>query len=454
MVTASVQDSKQRAMVKSTQDDQGGVSRRQALALGYGAMSLGAAGLGGISWAILAGRAPHLPVVIKAVQNQLKIVPAPLRAAFQVWPSLDLLAEKMVARKLTPGLSLSVLHDGNLLYSKGFGLTNLDEQTATTPQSPFRIASITKQFTAAAILKLAEQGKLNVTDPLSRFLPDFPRATEVILSELMSHTAGMGDYINGQDKGILADAARRDFDSNSLLEAVKSSHPLFRTAPGTRWLYSNAGFALLGIIVERVSGLSFADFCAVNLFAPAGMAQTGIDPSWAMASDECSGYRPNYRAPTKFDAVLPISPSFSGGAGAIRSTTEDLCRWHAALLNGKVLQPKSLEAMRTPVLLKNGKPAVEKRGRDVLNYGYGLALGSQGPYKFMSHGGRVNGFTGQLRTFPEQKLTLAILYNSDGGGAPGFSAAQKGLRIEAARLGMGAIGVTLDAASGATPEIG
>jgi CubicO group peptidase (beta-lactamase class C family) len=155
----------------------------------------------------------------------------------------------------------------------------------------------------------------------------------------------------------------------------------------------------------------------------------------------CNGYRPNFRAPTKYDLAMPISPSFAGGAGAIRSTTEDLCLWHLALLSGKVLKPESVEAMLTPTLLRNGKPAYERQGADPLEYGLGQGLGTMKSLKLAAHGGRINGFTGHLRSFTDSKLTVAILYNSDGGGAPGFAAAQKGLKTEASRLGIEHLGL-------------
>ncbi len=388
---------------------------------------------------------PHLA----GVPAEIKAKVAELKNLALDWPSLDKLAQGMVTRKQSPGLALSVMHDGVLLYSKGFGLAHIENSTPATPQTGFRIASITKQFTAAAILLLAEDGKLSVGDPLSRFLPDFPRASEVTLKQLLSHTSGLGDYINGQNMAILTEAQHRDYTSDEVLHYISSKTPLYRARPGAAWLYSNSGFALLGIVVERLSGMSFADFCAERLFKPAGLAMTQIDRTCTVEA-ACNGYRPDYTAPTKFDVNTPVSPSFIGGAGAIRSTTEDLCRWHCALLNGKVLKKESLAAMLTPVMLNDGAPAYEHKGPEPLEYGFGMGLGAVGDIRYASHGGRVNGFTGHLRSFPAQKLTVAILYNSDGGGTPGFSAVQRALRTEASQLGLQTMGLSYrDAKNGA-----
>ena len=357
------------------------------------------------------------------------------------WPTLTALGQAMVDKKLTPGLSLSVMSAGVLLYSKGFGLANIEANAAATPQTEFRVASITKQFTAAAVLLLAEGGLLTLDDTLAKFLPAFPRAEKITLRQLLSHTSGMGDYINGQASSILTEAQTRDYTSEELISIITARQPLYRAQPGAAWLYSNSAFALLGIVVEKLSGMAYADFCAQHLFTPAGLSQTSIAKTCTTTAI-CNGYRPNFRAPTKYDLAMPISPSFAGGAGAIRSTTEDLCLWHCALLDGKVLKPESLQAMLTPTLLKNGKPAYERQGEDPLEYGLGQGLGTMKNLKLAAHGGRINGFTGHLRSFTDSKLTVAILYNSDGGGAPGFSEAQKRLKTEASRLGIDHLGLT------------
>ncbi len=412
------------------------MSRRNTLKMGL--MGLALLGLAGSATQVVRLASKSAPKKKVAAQVAAADIPRNIKD----WPSLDALGDNMVRRKLTPGVSLSVMHDGTLIYSKAFGVANVQSGAEMTPVTGSRVASITKQFTAAAVLLLAEQGKVRLDDPLSRFLPDFPRAGDITLRQMLSHTAGLSDYINGQSHDILVAAQTRDYTAEELVPIIRSRTPLYRFQPGTSWLYSNSGFALLGIVVEKVSGVAFADFCDQHLFKPAGLKNTTIDKTCTTAN-VCSGYTPNYRTAGGFDLNMPVSPSFIGGAGAIRSTTEDLCQWHCALLNGKVLKPHSVLAMTTPTLLKNGTPAYEHRGPEAMEYGLGMGIGTlpEDDLKVISHGGRVNGFTGHLRSVPEAKLTVAILYNSDGGGAPGFSAAQKSLRSEATKLGLKDVGV-------------
>ena len=399
------------------------MTRRTGLAAGLG-LALGA----------LAGCGPKAPAVASADRK-------PAAPPLKSWPSLDALAQKLIVDKLTPGISLSVMLGGVLLYSKGFGIADVVTGAPVTPQTGFRIASITKQFTAAAVMKLAELGKLSIDDSLAKFLPDVAGAENVTLREMLSHTSGMGDYINGQDKDILIAAQHTDYSPDALLNIILARKPLFRIPPGTRWMYSNSAFAILGILVERLSGMPFAAALDTWIFKPAGLQQTGIDRSCTVASG-CYGYSPDYRTAGGFDLNPPISPSFGGGAGAMRSSSEDLCRWHAALIGGKVLTLDSVRAMLTPVTLRDGQLAYENRHTEPLAYGLGMAIGTAGAMPLISHGGRINGFTGHLRSFPDARLTVAALYNSDGSGMGRFSAGQKAIRLEAARLGLAELGLT------------
>ncbi len=369
------------------------------------------------------------------------------------WPELDAMADDMIRRKMTPGLSLSVMHAGNLLYSKGFGTASFDTGAAVTSQSGFRIGSITKQFTGAAVMVMAERGALKVDDPLSKYLPSFPRGDEITLRQMLTHTAGLSDYLNGQSQEVLTEAQDRDYTAPELLKIIESRTPLYRRAPGTAWLYSNSGFTLLSIVVEQLSGIPFGDFCRWHLFEPAGMTDSAIDPALAVIPDRCDGYRPDFRAAHEFDPIKPISPTFGLGAGGIRSTTEDLCAWHAALLGGKILKSSSVKTMFTPMRLNNGDLAYEHNGPDKMEYGFGLGMGLMGDRLFIAHGGRVNGFTGHLRSFPGDKITLSIQYNSDGSGAGGFMLAQRKLRQTATRLAFDAIGIEVDPSEASSGDI-
>ncbi|MGZ3306701.1 MAG: serine hydrolase domain-containing protein, partial [Asticcacaulis sp.] len=402
----------------------------------------------GLGSGVLAACSPKQQPAAKVAVKKIRKPGPPLHE----WPTLDAMAMSMVRRKLTPGLALSVSHDGTLLYSKGFGTASFASGAPVTAQSAFRIGSITKQFTAAAILLLAEAGQLSVDDTLARFLPAFPRASDITLRQMLSHTSGLSDYLNGQSQEVLEQAQTRDYSAADLIHIIEARKPLYRVPPGTAWLYSNSGFTLLSIVVEHIANMPFGQFCQQHLFGPAGMEDSAIDPAGLVVPNHCDGYRPDFRAPNQFDPIKPISPSFGLGAGGIRSTTEDLCAWHAALLDGRIIKPQSLKVMFTPERLKNGELAFEHNGPEKLEYGFGLGMGKMGDRLYIAHGGRVNGFTGHLRSYPGDKLTIAIQYNSDGGGAGDFMPSQRRLRYEATRLGYEAIGITVDPSEAAPPD--
>ncbi len=393
------------------------------------------AGLAGGALTLWAG-ATFLPkAAVEAPPGITEPVAPPAPPPLLNWPSLDELAGRMIERQVTPGLSLSVMKGGVMLYSAALGNARLLPKHPVDTRTGFRIASISKQFTAAAILLLMEEGKLSLGDPLARFLPDFPRADMMTLRELLSHTSGLDDYLSGRHADMLTAAQSHDYTQTGLLEAIKSAAPLFRTAPGTKWVYSNTGFALLGIIVERLSGLSLTAFCRERLFGPASMTRTAIDPLDTTDPDICEGHRANRSLRDGFGQVWPVSPSFAGGSGGLRSTSADLCRWHSALMTGKILKPESLTAMLTPVRLKDGSFAMDRENTHSPGYGLGVRLGFIGAQPYVTHSGRINGFTGQLMTLPLEQLTVAALYNCDGANDGGFFPSHAALREEALRLG-------------------
>ena len=438
-------------MTDSVRDSEALLTRRAALRWGSAGLCAGGAGIGLLAYFT---PNPKEAAIGGHAAATAPVRPKKPRPPLKDWPTLDAMADNMIRRKMSPGISISVAHAGTLLYSKGFGTASFTTEAPVTSQSSFRIGSITKQFTAAAILLMAERGALKVDDTLAKFMPTFPRADEITLRQMLSHTAGLSDYLNGQSQEVLVEAQDRDYSAGDLLRIIEARKPLYRLPPGTGWLYSNSGFTLLSIVVEQLSGIPFGDFCRWHLFKPAGMDDSAIDPVSAVVPDRCDGYRPDFRAPNEFDPIKPISPSFGLGAGGIRSTTEDLCAWHAALLGGKILKPASLKTMFTPMRLNNGQMAFERSGPEKMEYGFGLGMGMMGERLYISHGGRVNGFTGHLRSFPGDKLTLSIQYNSDGSGAGGFMPAQRALRWEATRLAYDAIGIRVDPREPAEGEVG
>ena len=299
----------------------------------------------------------------------------------------------------SPGAAVLVAKDGEILYQKGFGFANLEESIPVTPETKFRIGSITKQFTAAAILKLQEDGLLSVNDPLSKFIPDYPRGDEVTIHHLLTHTSGIHSYTSMPEfyKTIMEEA-----NSEDLIEAFKRNE--FDFAPGEKWLYNNSGYFLLGYIVEIVSGESFGDYLKDHLFEPLEMKNTGVH-SWNLnLENEASGY--SYKD-GEFHQAMKWDMSRAGGAGALYSTIADLYRWNEAIFNGKILSESSLKAAFTPVELNYGSKA-NAMGAE---YGYGWMSFEVRGLKQIGHSGGFDGFNAYLTRYPKQNFTVAVLTN-------------------------------------------
>ncbi len=300
------------------------------------------------------------------------------------------------------GLAVLVAQDGKILFEKGYGLADIEHHTPVTPETKFRIGSITKQFTAAAILKLQEEGKLSVQDKLSKYIPDFPRGDEVTLHHLLTHTSGIHSYTS---KPGFMDQVTNAITTEEVIKSFK--HDPYDFDPGAKWLYDNSGYMLLGYIVEKVSGQSYADFLRENFFQPLGMTNTGVYTGDPTLTHEALGY--SYKE-GKFDRAINWNMAWAGGAGALYSTVEDLYRWNEGIFNGKVLSEASLQAAFTPVKTKENQDDDSKAG-----YGYGWILGEVRGLPEIWHNGGLNGFTSSLLRLPQEKFTIAILANSEPG---------------------------------------
>lgn len=301
-----------------------------------------------------------------------------------------------------PGFAVLVAQDGKILFERSYGLADREHDVPVIPQTTFRIASITKQFTASAVLKLQEEGKLSVNDKLSKYILDFPRGDEVTLRQLLTHTSGIHDYSPEPDH--LSDVAK-PITTEAKIELIKKQKPLYDFDPGTKWRYDNSGYELLGYIVEKVSGQSYGDFLRENFFQPLGMTNTGVYRAHLGLPHEALGYSLGTNG---FEPPFYIDPSWSGGDGALYSTVEDLYRWNEGIFNGRVLDAASLKAAFTPVATKASQ----------LNSGNGYGFGWYvGPYRGLrdiSHGGSRPGFNSMLIRLPDEKFTVAVLANADG----------------------------------------
>jgi CubicO group peptidase (beta-lactamase class C family) len=292
--------------------------------------------------------------------------------------------------------SVLVARDGKVVFSKGYGMANLEFDIPNTPNTKFRLGSITKQFTATAILLLQERGKLSVQDPVCKFVENCPKAWEpVTVHHLLSHTGGLPNFTSFPEypKTMMMPATME-----SLLARFKDKPLDFQ--PLEKWNYSNSGYVLLGHIIEKVAGESFESFLQKNLLDPLKMQNTGYDLHRKILKNRATGYSQNGNS--KINSVY-LDMTIPHAAGAMYSTTEDLFLWNEALFGDKLLSAKSREAMMTAV--KN-------------DYAYGLLVNKVHNRAMVSHGGGINGFNTFLARFPAEKVTVVVLRNTDAG-SPG-----------------------------------
>jgi CubicO group peptidase (beta-lactamase class C family) len=314
---------------------------------------------------------------------------------------VDWLFESVIKENY-PGAAVLVAHEGEILYQNGYGYADIGHRVPVTPETKFRIGSISKQFTAAAILKLQEEGKLSVQDKLSKFLADYPRGDEVTLHHLLTHISGRIQGYNG--KLDIMKNVTVEITSQKLIDSFKDDK--FDFDPGEKQIYSNSGYFLLGHIVEKVSGKSLGDYLKKTFFDPLNMKDTGMH-RWSLVLDhEATGY--SYME-GKVQKAQNWDMSWLGGAGALYSTVGDLCRWNEALFGGHVLNESSLKAAFTPARLNNGEIGTATGSN---GYGYGWFFREIRGIKVIAHGGGVPGFSSYLMRLPEKNLTVTVLANS------------------------------------------
>ena len=282
---------------------------------------------------------------------------------------------------------------GQVLLNKGYGSANLEWDVPNTPATKFRLGSITKQFTAAGILLLEERGQLSLDDPVKKHMPDAPAAWDkVTIHHLLTHTSGIPSFTSFPEQPSL----------NPLPTFPKQTVRRFRDKPlefepGQQFRYNNSGYVLLGYLMERISGQSYADFIRQNIFQPLEMKDSGYDSAAALIPRRAAGYRLGRKGAPVNAHFIHMTIPYS--AGALYSTTEDLVRWQHGLFGGKLLKAGSLEKMTTPF----------KR-----DYALGVVVSTVKGHKKIEHGGGIDGFNTQLAYYPDDKLIVAVLANLNG----------------------------------------
>ncbi len=309
---------------------------------------------------------------------------------------LDQVASSYTAGNAFMGTVLVV--DGDrVLLDKGYGMADLEWGNANAPDVKFRLGSLTKQFTATLVLLLQQDGKLKIEDPVSKYLPDAPKAWEKItLANLLGHTSGIPSFTDLKEFGVWRMSKHTTEEELALFR----DKPL-DFEPGSKFAYSNSNFEVLGAVIEKVSGKKYGDLLRERIFDPLGMKDSGLDTDELILPKRAQGYMPG-----KGGLVLARSESMTvpWAAGSIYSTTGDLLKWERGLFGGKVLSTESLKAMTTP-----GKGS----------YGLGVFVADKSGLKVVEHGGGIEGFNTDLAYVPERRIAVVVLSNVNGV-APGM----------------------------------
>jgi CubicO group peptidase (beta-lactamase class C family)/uncharacterized protein YneR len=286
---------------------------------------------------------------------------------------------------------------GKIIYKKAFGKASLEHDVPMKTNSVFRIGSITKQFTAIAILQLMEQGKLNLQDELTKFIPAYPVQGEKIrIEHLLTHTSGIRDYTS------ISDSVQRYKTDLKPAEMISyfQNQPM-RFAPGTRYEYSNSNYFLLGHIIEKITGKTYAQYLESNFFIPLGMTGSFYANDTKIIKDRAAGYTKNEKEIKNAEAISMTQPF---AAGSILSTVEDLFKWQQAVQSNKLVKKESLDKAFKKYKLVDGKE---------INYGYGWRVGFIQESGSLWHGGLISGFMSMAMYLPEEDVFVTVLSNCD-----------------------------------------
>jgi D-alanyl-D-alanine carboxypeptidase len=320
--------------------------------------------------------------------------------------------DRIVVRALeqmgAPSASVAIVMNGQIAYVHAYGDAKISPKTAARPEMRYSIGSISKQFTATAVLMLAEQGKLSIDDPVAKYIPNLTRANEVTIRELLSHTSGYQDYWP------------QDYVPPFMMQPVTAEKILDLWArkpldfdPGTKWQYSNTNYVIAGVIVEKVSGMPLLQFLQQRLFDPLKMQHIEDVNLHKLGETDATGYMRYALGPPR------VAPKEGAGwlfaAGELAMPASELAKWDIGMLHQQLLKPATYSEMETEVKLKNGRGS---------GYALGLQTGNIAGHRAIRHGGEVSGFTAQNIVFPDDNMAVAVLTNQDANGAASFIARQ------------------------------
>lgn len=345
----------------------------------------------------------NLPAILALLTLASLSASAQTQLSPELRQKIDKLANDALAKSGVPSASVAVVTNGQIAYVQAYGDARLDPQASATPEMRYSIGSISKQFTAAAILLLQEQGKLSLDDKVAKFVPDLTRANEVTIRQLLSHTSGYQDYWP------------QDYVMPFMLQPVTAQKILDQWArkpldfdPGTKWQYSNTNYVIAGVIVEKAARMPLLQFLREKVFTPLDMKSVmNIDQDKLEETDP-TGYM-RY-------ALGPLHPAPKEGkgwlfaAGELAMPARDLAKWDISIMDRKLMKPASYQQLGTEVQLKNGLGT---------HYGLGVSVGTEAGHRALSHGGEVSGFTAENIVFPDERVAVVVLTNQDAAGAAG-----------------------------------
>jgi D-alanyl-D-alanine carboxypeptidase len=316
---------------------------------------------------------------------------------------IDKVATDVLARTGVPSASVAIVKDGKLVYLRAYGDARLEPRTAASPEMRYSIGSISKQFTAAAMLLLQEKRKLSLNDKVGKYLPGLTRANEVTLRQLLSHTSGYQDYWP------------QDYVMPMMLKPVTAQVIMDTWAkkpldfdPGTKWQYSNTNYVIAGVIIEKVAGMPLMRFLQEKIFAPLGMTSVSDIDRARLGDTDPTGYLRYALGPLR--PAPKEGPGWLFAAGELAMPASDLAKWDISIIDQKLLNGASYLEFGTDTLLKNGLST---------HYGLGVDVASQGGHRALSHGGEVSGFTAQNIVFPDDRAAVVVLTNQDAASASG-----------------------------------
>ncbi|MES1241747.1 MAG: serine hydrolase [Acidobacteriota bacterium] len=336
----------------------------------------------------------------------------------------DFVKAQMQERNI-PGVSIAVVRDGQVVKAQGYGLANVELNAAATPETIYQSGSVGKQFTAALVMMLVEEGKLKLDESIRTYMPEAPATWQgITIRHLLTHTAGVSNALyNDLDM-------RRDFTEEELFKLIAALPLDFQ--PGERWSYSNCGYLTLGFLVHRVTGRFYGDLLREKIFEPLGMKTARIISEADIVPNRADGYREEDGRLRNQDWV---SPSLNTTAdGALYLTVLDLAKWDAALYTEKLLRKPALDLLWTPVKLNSGKTAP---------YGFGWFVGSTNGHRLIRHGGAWQGFTADISRYVDDKLTVIVLANRSGANPDAISNGVAGL-YDPALAPVERVAVTID----------